>query len=94
MSRHKPDPRVPCPRCGRLLRADELTIPGLYVDSVHDDHVVAAPVYSCDRCVVRRRIFGPESELFTVALSFMIGPDGQPMDPAAPDGVLRLEDDA
>lgn len=86
-------PTVKCPSCGRMLEADgEVALPGVFIGEVHDDNAAVWPVYQCENCVVERTVFGPGTEKFKVCLTFMIGPDGQPYDPAAPDGVLNLSD--
>lgn len=45
--------------------------------------VDGSPVYQCDRCTVNREIFGLPVE---VALTFLVGPDGRPVEPADPTG--------
>lgn len=70
-------PIVPCPKCGRSLPADgEITFEG-----------ATFPSYCCPECVVRREFMG---EMMEFPLMFIIGPDGEPFDPAAPDGKIDL----
>jgi hypothetical protein len=59
----------PCPKCGRLLQpAGEITFAGQTL-----------PTYQCDECLVTKKIFGEPVEM---ALTFCIGADGKPFDPA------------
>ena len=43
------------------------------------------PVYSCPVCTVAASMFG---EAMALPLTFAVGPDGKPFDPATPDGEL------
>ena len=84
-------PVVPCPRCGRMLKAEgELTMPGVYIGPVHDDNAFCVPAYQCDHCIIRRQPFGPGTEPLEMNLTFIIGPDGKPFDPLEPDGEIDL----
>ena len=70
-------PIIPCPKCGRALSADgEISFGS-----------AATAVYSCPECVTRTDFLGEKMEL---PLTFIIGPDGKPCDPAAPDGAIDL----
>jgi hypothetical protein len=63
-------PSVPCPKCSRLLKpAGVITLP----DGAE------TPSYQCDECLQTVEMFGEKME---VALTFCIGPDGKPFDPA------------
>ena len=68
---------VPCPKCGRVLKpAGEVTV----------EHLGAAetlPVYQCDECLVKGRLFGLDT-----ALTFCVDGDGRAFNPADPDGPL------
>lgn len=67
----------PCPKCGRPLpQSGEVAVDGK-----------AIPIYSCDECLMVAEIFGERMEM---ALTFAVGDDGQPFDPASPDGRLEL----
>lgn len=78
MSSAESFPKVPCPKCGRPLSASgELTVG----DSL------GVPTYQCDECLVDVDFAG---ETLSVALTFAVGPDGQPFDPADPEGRLRF----
>jgi hypothetical protein len=73
----------PCPRCSRPLPAcGELFL------TREDGTRIARTVYSCGVCLVLREVFGEKREM---ALSFILGPDGQPMDPTDPGSPFRLE---
>jgi hypothetical protein len=45
------------------------------------------PVYQCDECTVPTDIGG---ERFDAALTFCVGEDGRPFDPASPDGEIQV----
>ena len=47
----------------------------------------ACPVFQCDECIAEVEMFG---EMQEVALTFAVGPDGKPFDPAAEDGSLPI----
>jgi hypothetical protein len=64
-----------CPRCGRELEATG--------DLGGDGGDL--PVYQCDACYVAVDLFG---EPFVGSLTFCVGPDGRPFDPASPSGEL------
>lgn len=67
----------PCPKCGRSLQpSGEIT----------DETGATYPTYQCDECIKVADVFGKKMELH---LTFMVK-DGQPFDPAEPDGVLRF----
>jgi len=69
----------PCPKCGRVLKqSGEISV---------GDSPALLPVFQCDECLVDVEIFGETTE---AALTFCIGADGQPFDPADPDRVLRF----
>jgi hypothetical protein len=75
-----------------MLSAEgEITVPGAFVGPVHDDNVLATPVYQCDACVVERPMFGPGTPRIRVALTFIIGPNGRPYDPVD-EGEIDVED--
>jgi hypothetical protein len=57
-----------CPRCSMELQAS---------GSVEADGETM-PVFQCERCVVRKPVFG---ELFDVALTFAVNAAGKPVDP-------------
>ena len=62
----------PCPKCGRVLEpSGEVSLSG----------GATFPVFQCDDCVVEVTFLG---ETTLVALTFAIGPDGKPFDPASP----------
>jgi hypothetical protein len=68
----------PCPKCNRNLGASGVvTIGGKQL-----------PTFQCDECLMKVNFDGEEMEL---ALTFMLDENGQPFDPAAPDGRLRLD---
>lgn len=68
---------VPCPKCGRPLQpSGTITTEG-----------GEFPVYQCDECLVQTELFGERVE---AALTFCVGEDGQPFDPASPDGKLHF----
>jgi hypothetical protein len=72
-----PYPTIPCPKCSRQLPADgEISVGEAVI-----------PVYARPECVTRRAVFGETMEL---PLMFIIGLDGQPYDPADPDGRIDL----
>lgn len=56
-----------CPRCGVELQSS---------GSV-DVEGETLPVFQCDKCVVRKPVFG---EMFDVALTFAVNAAGQPVD--------------
>lgn len=57
-----------CPRCGIELRAaGEIESEGEKM-----------PVFQCEKCVVKRPVFG---EMFNVAFTFAVNAAGQPVDP-------------
>lgn len=59
----------PCPRCGRPLSpTGELSADG-----------ITCPVYQCDQCT---QVVEVEGVPFTEAITFIIGPDGVPFNPA------------
>jgi hypothetical protein len=68
---------TPCPKCGRPLEPSGTVTTG--------DREL--PVYQCDECLVMTTLFGEPVE---TALTFCVGPDGKPFDPATPDGRLLL----
>jgi hypothetical protein len=72
-------PRFPCPKCNRKLEASGTIL----VDGVE----IPLPMYQCDECLVNVELAGETVEL---ALTFCVGTDGKPFDPAAPDGKLRF----
>jgi len=67
----------PCPKCGRKLpKSGEATVAGQ-----------SFPVFQCDECLAQVEMFGEPVE---VALTFAVGRDGKPFDPATPDGSLPI----
>ena len=69
--------QFPCPKCGRTLRrSGEFAVNG-----------VEFPVFQCDECIVEAEMYG---EPFETALTFAVGADGKPFDPATEDGELLL----
>lgn len=57
-----------CPRCGvELQAAGEIESDG-----------ETMPVFQCDKCIVKKPVFG---ELFEVAFTFAVNAAGQPVDP-------------
>jgi hypothetical protein len=70
----------PCPKCGRLLKqSGEVTV-------MPAGKVI--PTFQCDECLVTADFCG---EPFEMALTFALDESGQPFDPAAADGRLRLD---
>jgi hypothetical protein len=67
----------PCPKCGRKLQANGELAVGDYV----------APVFQCDECLMTIDIAGEPME---VALTFALDANGEPFDPADPEGKLRF----
>jgi uncharacterized Zn finger protein len=67
----------PCPKCGRTLQPS-----GEITDETGDTMLT----YQCDECVKVVDVFGTPMELH---LTFAVR-DGQAIDPAEPDGVLRF----
>lgn len=81
MVRHMAE-TYPCPKCGRTLRPSG--------EAVLEDGAaspVSVSVYQCDECLMTVEFLGETTQ---VALTFAVKPDGQPFDPAAPDGRLRF----
>jgi hypothetical protein len=69
--------RFPCPKCGRsLVKSGEAVV----ADQTF-------PIFQCDECVADVEMFGEKVE---TALTFAVGADGKPFDPAAPDGSLPI----
>lgn len=67
----------PCPKCGRALQqSGEAVVNG-----------VSLPIFQCDECIVSTEFMGEPCEL---ALTFAVGPDGKPFDPASPTGELLI----
>ena len=66
---------VKCPKCGRKLRAS----------GVLDFDGRELPTYQCDECLRVVEFLGERQE---VALTFVLGEDGRPFDPADPDADL------
>ena len=71
-------PTFPCPKCNRNLQASG-------VMTVGD---VSVPTFQCDECLMTVDFAGEPMEL---PLTFAVDADGQPFDPAAPDGRLKLD---
>jgi hypothetical protein len=70
-------PKVNCPKCGRLLPASrDVTCGGR-----------SFPFYTCPECVTRTTFMGAPAEL---SLTFLVGPDGRPTDPARPGGEIDM----
>jgi hypothetical protein len=67
----------PCPKCSRILPQSG--------EAVVDDR--SYPVYQCDECLMTADVCGENME---IALTFAIGDDGKPFDPATPDGRLSF----
>ncbi|HKQ49466.1 MAG TPA: hypothetical protein VJZ71_15450 [Phycisphaerae bacterium] len=70
-------PTHPCPKCGRQLNQSG--------EAAVDERVY--PIYQCDECIVVTEFMGRTIEM---ALTFALGDDGKPFDPASPDGHLSL----
>ena len=69
--------KFPCRKCGRTLpRSGEVAVNG-----------VELPVFQCDEGIVEAEMYG---EQFETALTFAVGADGKPFDPATEDGDLHL----
>jgi hypothetical protein len=66
-------PTTECPKCGRILLA-------LGEVMFHNELM---PLYGCPECITRRRVKGTVVEL---PLTFLITPQGHPLDPANPNG--------
>src|SRR5262245_60895338 len=67
----------PCPKCGRTLeQSGEVVV-----------HNVTLPIFQCDECIVVTDFMG---EPFELALTFAVGQDGKPFDPASPTGELLI----
>jgi hypothetical protein len=67
----------PCPKCQpRLAKSGEVVV---------DGH--SFPVFQCDECIAHVEMFGEPVE---GALTFAVDADGNPFDPATPDGSLPL----
>jgi len=66
-------PPFPCPKCTRLLSPA-----GVVSFAGHE-----FPTYQCDECIKTVDMFGEPTE---VALTFCVGPDGKPFDPAEDEG--------
>jgi endogenous inhibitor of DNA gyrase (YacG/DUF329 family) len=67
----------PCPKCGRtLVQSGELESEGRIY-----------PTFQCEECVVTVDFLGETTE---IALTFALDKEGQPFDPADPDGRLRF----
>ncbi len=74
----------PCPKCGRPLEPSGET-------TTSDDSgriLERFTVYQCDECLVHEELFGERTEM---ALTFVLGRDGMPRDPADPDKPLNLQ---
>jgi hypothetical protein len=72
-----PKKTCPCPKCNRtLVQSGELTVGEQTV-----------PTFQCDECLM---VIDFAGETMEVALTFALDADGQPFDPAAPDGRLRF----
>lgn len=71
-------PSIPCPKCTRILPQS----------GVADCDGESFAVYQCDECLVPVDLGG--GEMFDAALTFCIGKDGKPFDPASPDSRLPL----
>lgn len=76
----------PCPRCGRELeRNGVLSVEG---------HAVPLAVFQCDHC---RQPYDAEEarrpDPLMVHLTFVVGPDGRPFDPADPEADLSTPPD-
>jgi hypothetical protein len=69
--------RFPCPKCNRSLESTGEVV----VESQ------TCPVYQCDECMVPWTVEGQE---FETALTFAVGPDGKPFDPASDGGELLI----
>lgn len=68
----------PCPKCNRnLIAAGVMTVDGERL-----------PTFSCDECLMSVDFGGEAMEL---PLTFVVGADGKPFDPASPDGRLNLD---
>lgn len=65
---------ISCPKCTRMLQQSGEV-------TIDED---TYPIYQCDECLVNDPTFGE------VALTFAIGRDGKPFDPATPDGSLPI----
>jgi hypothetical protein len=55
--------------------------------SIAGGQVLSVPVYQCDECIVEVDFMGEKMEL---DLTFAVGPDGKPFDPADPEGKLPI----
>ena len=68
---------VNCPKCGRRLPPDgELAV-----------GPIAIPFYVCPECIVRMPVVGGEMEL---PLMFIVGPNGEAINPDDPEGEIDL----
>jgi hypothetical protein len=71
----------PCPKCGRILaQSGEMMVEA-------DGAAIKVPVFQCDECLMTVDFLGEKEE---VALTFAVGADGKPFDPASEDGTLDL----
>jgi len=61
-----------CPKCSRLLKCEG-------VISI-DGHEL--PVFSCEDCIVKKTIFGPNTEAFEMAYTFCVDSAGRCFEPA------------
>ncbi len=73
-----PSQTFPCPKCGRRLRASGVLTVG----------TARLPTFACDECIMTVEFAGERMEL---PLTFALDADGQPFDPADPEGRLRLD---
>ena len=77
-----------CPKCSRLLTCEGVVSVGGY----------ELPVFQCEDCIVKRSIFGPDTEPFEVAYTFCVDSAGRCFDPTEDPGEgidgPDLDDDA
>jgi hypothetical protein len=60
-----------CPKCSRLLKCEGVVSIGGY----------ELPVFQCEDCIVKKTIFGPDTEPFEVAYTFCVDSAGRCFDP-------------
>lgn len=70
-----------CPKCSRLLKCEGVVSIGGY----------ELPVFQCEDCIVKKTIFGPNTEPLEVAYTFCVDSAGRCFDPT--EGLADGNDD-